>query len=300
MLRCYFYEALSNFQEVNFKKHLVMKIRSLLSLAACLLLCFSNCGDTQTQTTEKFEDLGKEEKFKEAHDIPIKIAYEAEGEMVNFPTADGKTGSAYHIGETKNNKVLFLIHEWWGLNDFIKREADRLSDSLTDVTVFALDLYDGNIATNPEDASTFMAEAKEERLNAIIKGAMEKVGKEAKIATMGWCFGGGWSLKAGILAGSQGAGSIIYYGMPVKNAADLEPIQADILGIFALKDAWITPKVVTDFDALCKATGKNFDPHLFNADHAFANPSSEKYVETAATEANEVALTFLREKLNGK
>lgn len=274
-----------------------MKTLSSLFLAAFLILSFTQCGESPNQT-EKFEDLGKEEKFKEAHDIPVKIAYEANGKMVDFPSTDGKTSKAYQIGESKNNKVLFLIHEWWGLNDFIKREADRLSDSLTDVTVLALDLYDGKVATNPEDASGYMSSAGEERPTAIISGIIDHLGKEAKIATMGWCFGGGWSLKAGILAENQGIGSIIYYGMPVKEAAKLAPIQGDILGIFALKDAWITPKVVTEFDALCKATAKNFDPHLFNADHAFANPSSEKYNEKAATEANEVALSFLKGKFN--
>ena len=73
-------------------------------------------------------------------------------------------------------------------------------------------------------------------------------------------------------------------------------IIADVLGIFGEKDEWINPKVVTKFDALMKATGKNFTFKQFDADHAFANPSSPRYMEAAAQEANAMALAFLKER----
>ena len=69
------------------------------------------------------------------------------------------------------------------------------------------------------------------------------------------------------------------------------------LGIFAEKDAWITPEVAKKFGDLAKATGKNYDYHLFDADHAFANPSSERYVEKEAQKANKLATSFLKERL---
>lgn len=241
-----------------------------------------------------------EQAFKEAHDEPKQIVYEGLGEMMTFPTNDDKTGAAYQIQakEMDVEKYLFVIHEWWGLNDHIKREADRLYEELNgQVTVMALDMYDGKVATTRDDASEFMKAVSEERAKTIINGAIAQTGEFAEIATIGWCFGGGWSLKASILAEDKGAGCVIYYGMPVQKAEELAPIQSDILGVFAKDDKWITPEVANNFEALAKATGKNIENHIFDANHAFANPSSEQYNGEAAKAANKLAREFLKVRL---
>lgn len=248
------------------------------------------------QNTESDSD----QAFKEAHDEPKEIEFEPKGAMTTFKTAGEKEGTAYTIPakESEVEKYLFVIHEWWGLNDFVKREADRLYADLNgEVTIMALDLYDGNVATTRDDAEKFMNAVSEERASTIIKGAITEVGEFAEIATIGWCFGGGWSLKTSILAGEQGAGCVVYYGMPVTDAKDLAPIQSDILGIFAKQDQWITPEVANNFEDLAKATGKNIENHIFDANHAFANPSSESYNSEAATEANTLARDFLKARL---
>jgi carboxymethylenebutenolidase len=243
----------------------------------------------------KFAD---DKEFQNQHEEPGAIEMEYKGKMVEFSTPDGKKGSAYALlPEEDVKKYLLVIHEWWGLNDHIKREAERLYDSLG-VGVLALDIYDGKVADTREDAGKYMQSVKEERAKAIIQGAIEAYATDnAPVATLGWCFGGGWSLQASILAGEQGAGCVIYYGMPVKEAQALAPLQASILGIFAEKDGWITPEVVTQFENLAKATGKDIEVHQFDADHAFANPSSPRYNEEAAQKANALALNFLREQL---
>ena len=248
----------------------------------------------------KQEATDDEQAFKEAHDEPKAIEHNAMGKMTTFATSDGKTGAAYQIDATQNDieKYLFVIHEWWGLNDHIKQEADRLYEELNgQVTVVALDMYDGKVATSRDDANEFMKAVSEERAKSIIQGAINRTGEFAEIATIGWCFGGGWSLKASIMAEDKGAGCVIYYGMPVQEAAALAPIQSDILGIFASEDKWITPQVANDFEVLAKATGKNIENHIFEAQHAFANPSSESYSSEAATEANTLAREFLKVRL---
>ena len=75
-------------------------------------------------------------------------------------------------------------------------------------------------------------------------------------------------------------------------------LQADVLGIFAGKDAWITPQVVINFQNLAKATNKNLELHTFDADHAFANPSNPKYDKVATAKANELVIKFLKENFN--
>jgi len=217
---------------------------------------------------------------------------------VEVNQATRKEGSAYMVkSKTDSDKYLFVIHEWWGLNDHIKQEAERYAKALENVNVMALDLYDSNVADNPDDAARFMKAVSEERAEAIVKGALAVAGENAKIGTVGWCFGGGWSLKSALLAGKQADACVIYYGMPVNDAKQLATLDTDVLGIWADKDQWITPEVAKKFGSVMKATGKKFISHSFDADHAFANPSSERYVETAATEANKIALEYLKERL---
>lgn len=250
------------------------------------------------QPADSMAQFTADSSFKNAHEKPEAIDFQGKGEMIEFSTPDGSKGKAYTIKPASaSNKYLIVIHEWWGLNDQVKREADHLADSLENVTVMALDLYDGNVTDNPDEAGKLMGAVKPERCEAIIKGALALAGKEGHVATIGWCFGGGWSLRSSILAGAQGAGCVMYYGMPVEKADELVPLKADILGLFAKQDGWINDEVVGKFEGLAKATGKKFEVHWFDAEHAFANPSSPRYNEQAAQEANKTALAFLREKL---
>jgi carboxymethylenebutenolidase len=268
----------------------------ILSLfAACANNSRPASGEGEKEGMAQFAD---DKEFQDKHEEPDSLDMTYRGEMVEFSTPDGKTGSAYALlPEGGAEKYLFVIHEWWGLNDHIKKEAERLYDSLG-VGVLALDLYDGKVADNREDASEYMKSVQEDRARAIIQGAMNTYATDgAPVATVGWCFGGGWSLQASILAGKQGAGCVIYYGMPVKEAQALVPLEADILGIFAKQDAWITPEVVNEFENLAKATGKDIKVHQFDADHAFANPSNPNYDKESSQEAFDLTLDFLRERL---
>ena len=258
----------------------------------------SSSSEADENTSADMAQFSDDPEFKDAHEDPKAIDFQGKGQMLEFATTDGQTGKGYLVAPGKlTNKVLFVIHEWWGLNDHIKQEAEKLADSLDNVTVLALDLYDGKVADNPDDAGKYMQSANPERIEAIIRGAMGQVGSGAEIATIGWCFGGGWSLKASIIAGEQAAGCVMYYGMPVQEANELAPLQTEVLGIFATKDGWITPEVANNFQKLANSTSKKVTIHQFEADHAFANPSGDRYDQEAAQQANALALAFLREKL---
>ena len=105
----------------------------------------------------------------------------------------------------KSNKWLFVYQEWWGLNDYIKKQSDIFYTDLGGaVNVIALDMYDGKVTADPKEAGGFMRGVQEARLESIVKGAMTMAGKKAKIANVGWCFGGGWSLKSAILWQTNG------------------------------------------------------------------------------------------------
>lgn len=256
---------------------------------------------TQTEQIDGMAQFVTDAAFVAAHPNPEGLDFEAQGKMTTFATPDGSEGAAYVVEATANpeNKFLFVIHEWWGLNENIKQEAERLAASLENTTVMALDIYDGKVADNPDQAGSYMQSVDPARAKAIIQGALTKAGPDAQIGTIGWCFGGGWSLKAAIAAGEQAEACVIYYGMPVQSAAELAPLEAPVLGIFASEDGWINAEVVQNFDQLAKSAGKDFEYKIFEGvKHAFANPSNpEAYQPEETIEANSMALQFLQAKL---
>ncbi len=100
------------------------------------------------------------------------------------------------------------------MNDYIKQESEKLGDDLG-VNVIAIDLYDNKVAATPDDARKLVQAVKTDRAQSIIKGAYNYVGSNAKVFTIGWCFGGGWSLQAAIAVRcSNVVGCVMYYGMP--------------------------------------------------------------------------------------
>ena len=234
----------------------------LLPLALFTIFLFVKCSNPTPAENTEGDDMAqftKDKDFKDAHEKPADIGFDGKGEMMDFATPDGKTGKAYTLKTaTLSDKYLFVIHEWWGLNDQVKQESERLFGELENVNVMALDLYDGNVTDNPDKAGQFMNAIQQERCEAIINGALAIAGNDAKVATVGWCFGGGWSLRSSILARDKGAGCVMYYGLPVEKANELAPLKADVLGIFAEHDGWINKKVITPFEGLARATGKNW------------------------------------------
>jgi carboxymethylenebutenolidase len=218
--------------------------------------------------------------------------------MTTFKTDDGTTGSAYLIkAKKKSKKWLFVYQEWWGLNDHIKKEAEKFYADLNgNVNVMAMDMYDGKVATEPKDAGKYMSEAKEPRLNSIMKGAYSFAGKKAKVANVGWCFGGSLSLKSAILGGKNNAGWVIYYGMPVRDVEQLKTLNSDVLGLFATETR-ISKEVIEDFAAKMKLAGKNLDYTIYEGVHGFANPSNPKHDAAATANAYGKAITYIQAKL---
>lgn len=132
---------------------------------------------------------------------------------------------------------------------------------------------------------------------AIIQGAISYMGDNARIMTLGWCMGGGWSLQAALLAGKQAAACVVYYGMPEKDRQRLKNLNTDVLFIFAKKDGWINQSTISDFETNMKAAGKKLTVLSYDADHAFANPSNPKFDKKSATEAREQVITYLKKRL---
>ncbi len=251
-------------------------------------------------STETFAMLTKDQHFVDTHLDPHPFTLENKiGKEITFKTTDAKQGHAYEIkANTATNNYVFVIHEWWGLNDYIKQEAEKIFKTLGNVNIIAIDLYDQKVAAVKDSAAKYMQSVKTERAENIINGVLNYVGKNANIATIGWCFGGGWSMQATLLAGKQSKACVMYYGAPEENMDKLKAMNAPVFFVWPEQDQWINKAMVTKFEGNMKAANKSLEVKSYNADHAFANPSNPKYNKAFADEAFNLSMNFI--KLNLK
>lgn len=253
-----------------------------------------------TSPTDKFALFASNKDFNNEHLNPRIYSHVTQvgGKIIKFKTPDGKEANGYLIEDAKKtNNWIFVFQEWWGLNDNIKGHAEEIYKSLGNVNVIALDMYDGKLATDRESAGKYMQEFKQERGNAIVKGAIQYAGKDAKIGTVGWCFGGGQSLQAALTASGQSVATVMYYGMPEDNVDRLKTLKSDVLFVFAAKDKYINADVVKKFEANMKAAGKNLTVKTYDADHGFANPSNPIFDKTAAEDAYKNTIEFFKARI---
>jgi carboxymethylenebutenolidase len=157
----------------------------------------------------------------------------------------------------------------------------------------------GKTATSPGVARQYMLNVVENPDPAVenMRQAIDFVNTTAgapRIGSLGWCFGGGWSLNAAMLFPEELDASVIYYGQVTDDEDRLHAINAPILGFFGARDKGISVASVRRFETALERLRKNYEIHVYpGADHAFANPSGKAYNAEAADDAWQRTLEFL-------
>jgi len=197
---------------------------------------------------------------------------------------------------------LIVIHEWWGLTDWIKETADSFADD--GYAALAVDLYRGKSTSNPNEAAELSGSVPKERAITDLKAAYNYLKNlpgvdSEKIGSIGWCMGGGYSLQAALNIPELSA-CIIAYGRLTDDPNEVKKINCPVLGIFAEKDPNITPEKVHTFENLLKNEGKENHIIIYpDVSHAFMNPGNKKgYDESTANEAWNQIFTFLDDNLS--
>jgi carboxymethylenebutenolidase len=231
------------------------------------------------------------------------VASRAAGEQLESRTLAGPEGrglrGALGVPARTPAPGVVLIHEWWGLNDQIKAVAAELAAA--GYLVLAVDLFDGRVAATPEEAKALVGAADEGRTAADIAAWADWLRADprcsGKLATMGWCFGGGRSLAASLLTPVDA--TVIYYGNVARKAEALKALKGPVLGHFALRDKYITPAMVEGFRSEMAAAGREAELYSYDADHAFANPTGNNFHRDDAQLAWQRTLAFLAARLGG-
>jgi carboxymethylenebutenolidase len=225
----------------------------------------------------------------------------AEGlEAVSLTTAGGrKVSGVLARPDATPAPAVLLVHEWWGLNDQIKAVAAEFARE--GFLALAVDLYGGGVAGNADEARALMQQVEDEAATDTLASwvdwlrASELVSE--RVGTVGWCFGGGWSLAASLARPVEA--TVVYYGRVNRPASELAALKGPVLGHFATRDGFINAEMVGGFEAAMATAGKALETHWYVADHAFANPSGGRYDEEDAALSWARTLAFLTAHLKG-
>jgi carboxymethylenebutenolidase len=221
-----------------------------------------------------------------------------------FPDSQGYLVYPVSSNDTVGKKLpaVVMIHEWWGLNENIKNMANLLAKQ--GFVVLAADLYKGEVANNPERAMELVQTVRNNQNNSInnLQTAVKYLSllpnvDSSKIASLGWCFGGGQSLQLALNSQDHPlAATILYYGTPlVTDKALLSKIKWPVLGIFGDKDQSIPIEEIKQFGNSLNQSGITNNIHIYKGvGHAFANPSGDNYAPKETEDAWQKTLSFLK------
>jgi len=207
------------------------------------------------------------------------LAFATSSKDVSYKSGDETVKAVLYTPEGKGPfPGIIVIHEWWGLNDWVKDQASKLSDQ--GYVTLAIDLYRGKVATTPELAHEIMRGVPEDRAKRDLHAAFEFLSsqpnvKKARIAAIGWCMGGGYALDVALQEPTLRA-DVINYGHLATDPASINKINAPILGLFGGQDHGITVDDVKTFEQALKQNGKKVDIVIYpDAGHGFENPNNK-------------------------
>jgi carboxymethylenebutenolidase len=205
-------------------------------------------------------------------------------------------------GEGKHPAIL-LIHEWWGITDWMKGNADMFAKK--GYVALVVDLFRGKVTNKPDEAMKLVsAMNKEQGVKDVITAynylkTLPEVNTN-KIGSIGWCFGGAYSLQSAINIPELKA-VVICYGQLTDDQNAIEKIKAPLLAIYGKEDKNIPPDVVDKFEKSAKKLGKKIKVFEYpGSGHAFMNSTGTAYNKEETPKAWKEINTFFDSHLMTK
>jgi len=221
------------------------------------------------------------------------------GKMIEFKRPDGKTCAGYLVtpGAGATAPGFVVVQEWWGLNDQIKKTADRLAAA--GYRALVPDLFRGKLATSAQEANHIMSGLDfPDAAGEDIRGAVQHLKQSSRtVAVGGFCMGGALTLLAALKVPEMDAGAV-FYGIPPLEAAAYRNISVPLILHYANTDDWCTPAKVNELEAALKQSKSQFELYRYDAKHAFMNEARpEVYDPASAKTAWDRTLQFMNRTL---
>ena len=218
--------------------------------------------------------------------------------MVSYPSGDETVTGYLAMPSGKGPfPAVVVIQEWWGLTDWIKGNAQRLAEN--GYVSLAVDLYRGKVGDTPELAHELSRGLPEDRAIRDLEAAVAYLKarddvKKNKIGSIGWCMGGGFSLKIAIHVPDLAA-CVVNYGAMITDENAIQSIPCPVILVFGDQEKGIPLADVEKFKDRATRVGKKVDYYLYPGEgHGFVRaPKDQKNSD----DAWEKELTFLAKYL---
>src|SRR5436190_5320649 len=246
-----------------------MKLQILLP-AALLIFCSCNSNSDKTSSNESST------KSTETKTPKIKE------ETVSYKIDTLNMSSYVYYDENIEGKrpAVLVVHEWWGLNDYIKRRARMLAEM--GYIAMAVDMYgNGRMGNDPGTAQALATPfyMHPDMAKKHFDAALEELKKnpnvdQSKIAGIGYCFGGGVLLNLARM-GEPLSGVVSFHGTLIGTPPDKNLTKAEILVCHGEADSFVPKADVDKFKKQMDSIGKSYTFKSYpGATHAFTNPDA--------------------------
>jgi carboxymethylenebutenolidase len=216
--------------------------------------------------------------------------------------ANGSKAKGYLAEPEAEGPGVIVIHEWWGLDDSMRRMCDRFAEE--GFVALAPDLYDGDTTTQPDEAQQKLMALNMDKAVKEMRGAVKEVLEHPKcngqIGSVGFCAGGGLAVWAAAETPEIGAAVTYYYVMP-HGKPDFSKIEGPVLGHFGTEDDFVSEEDAKALQAEMQEAGIEAAFEFYEgAGHAFANDHDRlgTYDEGHAKAAWERTVSFFKEHLS--
>jgi len=189
---------------------------------------------------------------------------------------------AYDDAAKGKRPGILIVHEWWGLNDYVRMRADRLAE--LGYVAFALDMYGKGIwTTDPQKAgelsghlrgSPIMRQRARTGLEILQKNDLVN---PKRIAAIGYCFGGTTVLELAY-SGADIAGIVSFHGgLTAPKPEDMHRFKAKILVLHGANDGFVSSENIAAFQDGMRQAGADWQMVYYGAAvHSFTNPAADK------------------------
>ena len=263
----------------GFVERLNMRL-NLVAVLTCLMLCLFLIGCASRSSNEVMRERLAAEYVQSSEKAPVLV----ETATVTYGNLDGKTIRGY-LARPASSKgplpAVLLVHDWWGVNETVKATARLLAKE--GYLALVVDLYQGEVATEPQTARTLLVSVIENTapVEANLQQAyvyLSTVERVRKIGVIGWSIGGKWALEAPLILPGPVHGAVVYYGELITDPYRLATLRTPVMAFFGKEDRGIPPESVGFFETTMNELGKDVEIYLYDdVGHGFANPNGTQY-----------------------
>ena len=216
----------------------------------------------------------------------ISVHAELRTEVVEYTHGDALLGGYLTYDDAVKGKRpgVLVVHEWWGLNDYIKKRSDKLAK--LGYIAFAVDMYGKGVRAQDaqkagELASIYLKDR--QLMRARVNAGLEILKKNnltdsKRLAAIGYCFGGTTVLELA-RSGADVAGVVSFHGgLTTLNPADAKNIKTKVLVLHGADDPFISKEQVFDFQDEMRKGVVDWQMVFYGgAEHSFTNPEANGY-----------------------